>query len=133
MRPPPRSSLAAAPRPAKLVLGGDLALGPLSPLSPQTEAELLGLSGVFDELGGEGGGWLVTPGKAGVAQTFGRLGAQPAAAAEGPTLRCIDGTHAAGCTLCTPAPSAGDESAYELTGEIGKKNGEKRCVARPRK
>ena len=129
MRPPPRSSLAAAPRPAKLVLGGDLTMGPLSQLSPQTEAELLGLSGVFDELG-EGGGWLgVTPGKGGVAQSFGRMGAQqPAAAAAGATLRCIDGTHAAGCALCTPAPPAGEEASYELTGEIGKKNGEKRCV-----
>ena len=131
MRPPPRSGLAAAPRPAKLVLGGDLTLGPLSAMSPHTEAELLGLSGVFDELTGEGG-WLVTPGKAGVPQSFGRLGAQPAAAAEGVALRCIDGTHAAGCTLCTPAPSAGEEVAYELTGEVGKKNGEKRCAPWPR-
>ena len=43
-------------------------------------------------------------------------------------LRCIDGSHGAGCTLCAPPPEEGDDAQYELAGEYGKKNGEKRCV-----
>jgi hypothetical protein len=41
-------------------------------------------------------------------------------------LRCLDGSHPAGCTRCTPAPEAGQEHEHELSGVEGKKNGEKR-------
>lgn len=53
---------------------------------------------------------------------------EEAAVAEEPPvrLRCVDRTHSAGCTWCTRAPDEADESEYELVGDPGKKNGEKR-------
>ncbi len=48
---------------------------------------------------------------------------------DGAALRCIDGTHAPGCTRCTPPPEEEQEAGHELTGDAGKKNGEKRRAA----
>ncbi len=47
---------------------------------------------------------------------------------DGAALRCIDGTHAPGCTRCTAPPEEEQEAGHELTGDAGKKNGEKRRV-----
>ena len=40
--------------------------------------------------------------------------------AGGVALRCVDSSHAAGCTRCRPPPSEADESDYQLrAGEVG--------------
>jgi hypothetical protein len=49
----------------------------------------------------------------------------------GPGLRCLDTTHAgrpAGSCACRAPPAEDEEALYELVGDIGKKNGEKRCA-----
>ena len=45
---------------------------------------------------------------------------------EAPTWRCLDAGHAPGCTRCTPPPSADQAARYELVGDPGKRNGEKK-------
>jgi len=47
------------------------------------------------------------------------------AAAAAEPLRCLDRSHGASCSLCSPAPAAGVEGLFELVGEAGKKNGER--------
>ena len=37
--------------------------------------------------------------------------------------RCLDVTHALGCTECVAAPPFGEEGLYELSGDPGRKNG----------
>jgi hypothetical protein len=54
--------------------------------------------------------------------------AAAAAVAPGPRLqllRCLDASHAAPCALCTPAPSELEVGDFEVSGEPGKRNGEK--------
>ena len=40
-----------------------------------------------------------------------------------PPLRCVDATHPATCTRCTPCPPADVAHKYELLGEEGKVRG----------
>jgi len=40
--------------------------------------------------------------------------------------RCLDCSHRQPCPMCTVAPGEGEEADFELVGESGKKNGEKR-------
>ena len=35
------------------------------------------------------------------------------------TFRCLDGSHAADCNLCTPPPTAREASRWELRGDPG--------------
>ena len=37
-----------------------------------------------------------------------------------PALRCMDGSHARSCKLCSAPPAPGTEGAYELRGDPGK-------------
>lgn len=49
----------------------------------------------------------------------------------GPGLRCLDEAHAgrpAGSCACRAPPAEDEEALYELVGDTGKKNGEKRCA-----
>jgi hypothetical protein len=93
-----RPSRGGAARPADLMLGGaELVLGALS---PNTEAELLG-GGLFDEAASAA--WLLaSPGGKATPSGFGRDAQPPSLLPERGALRCIDGTHAAGCAACTP-------------------------------
>ena len=120
----------AGTRPAGLVLAATGAELLLDTLSPNTEGALLqalgGSPGDFDDLAGA---WLV--GKGTTPRGQGGLEAQLSLLPARAQLRCIDGTHGAGCTACTAPPEEGEEANYELTGEVGKKNGEKRCARRP--
>ena len=121
MRPAPGT------RPAQLMLAGT---GPdvlLDTLSPNTEGLLQSLgAGDWSDLAS--GAWLLSPGKG--ATPRGLPDAQPSLLPARGALRCIDGTHTSACTACTAPPDEGDEANYELTGEVGKKNGEKRCAQR---
>ena len=40
--------------------------------------------------------------------------------------RCLDSAHAAGCQRCTPPPPVAEAARYELVGDPGKRNGEKK-------
>ena len=53
-------------------------------------------------------------------------GGSGAAGVPPPRLRCLDSSHPPSCAHCTPAPPSGSEDDFELVGEPGKKNGEKR-------
>ena len=46
----------------------------------------------------------------------GAPGGAPLAVTAG--LRCLDGTHAPGCTLCAPPPPEGEEGDFELSGLV---------------
>jgi hypothetical protein len=41
-------------------------------------------------------------------------------------FRCLDPTHVPGCSLCSAPPDARTQEEYELVGDPGKRNGEKR-------
>lgn len=64
--------------------------------------------------------WLLSLGS-GSGSDSGATGVPPT-----PLLRCLDPLHPPTCTRCTPAPPAGSEDDFELVGDPGKKNGEKR-------
>lgn len=52
-----------------------------------------------------------------------------------PGLRCLDERHggrSAGSCACTAPPLEAEEALFELVGEAGKKNGEKRCESAAR-
>lgn len=46
-----------------------------------------------------------------------------------PLFRCIDPSHPPGCARCTPAPALEEENDYQLVGDPGRKNGEKKLRA----
>ncbi len=41
-------------------------------------------------------------------------------------LRCLDGSHAPGCVACCAPPEEHAQGEYELVGDAGKRNGEKK-------
>jgi hypothetical protein len=50
----------------------------------------------------------------------------PGAEAPVRRLRCLDASHAAECTRCTPPPPLEEAALYELVGDPGRRNGEKK-------
>lgn len=50
------------------------------------------------------------------------------AAARG-AFKCLDASHGAGCVSCLPAPDISEAASYELRGDAGRRNGEKRVKA----
>ena len=61
---------------------------------------------------------------------FGNSGGAEAAEF-GVALRCLDGSHARPCNLCTASPE--DPDSVELRGEASRKNGEKRLRSQVRR
>ena len=43
-----------------------------------------------------------------------------------PAFRCLDAHHPSSCTRCTPPPSSAEAARYELVGDPGARNGEKK-------
>ena len=102
--------------------------------SPDAMAFLDGFDG-FDGLdfgldfGGDGLDLLMLPPGDGGAAGGSAAGTSPNTSGCGkvaPPWRCLDSGHPPGCTRCMPPPSADQAARYELVGDPGKRNGEKK-------